>query len=120
MHYFNKQDTSRDRCLIIKGSLASYLDLPGGPEYQSSKFGVRGLMCCLRLSGRMRVNLLAPWWANTGIMSAEMAENVDQMLKKIGSQWISFDDAAQASLRIATDESIQGLSISILLYSKHL
>lgn len=31
MHYFNRQpeDASRDRCLIVKGSLAAYLDLPG-------------------------------------------------------------------------------------------
>jgi NAD(P)-dependent dehydrogenase (short-subunit alcohol dehydrogenase family) len=108
MHYFNKQDESRDRCLIIKGSLASYLDLPGGAEYQSSKFGVRGLMCCLRNSNRMRVNLLAPWWARTGIMPEAHANYVDDMLKRIGSQWIHLEDAGKAAMRIATDESIQG------------
>jgi short-subunit dehydrogenase len=109
MHYFNKQDISRDRCLIIKGSLASYLDLPGGAEYQSSKFGVRGLMCCLRNSKRMRVNLLAPWWARTGILPEAAANYVDDMLKRIGSQWIHMEDAGKAALRIATDESIQGV-----------
>ncbi|KIV98821.1 uncharacterized protein PV09_09434 [Verruconis gallopava] len=108
MHYFNKQDPSRDRCLILKGSLASYLDLPGGPEYQSSKFGVRGLMCCLRTSGRMRINLLAPWWARTGIMPDEFARHIDDMLRRIGSQWIDLDDAGRCALRIATDESIHG------------
>ena len=108
MHYFSKQGESRDKCLIIKGSLASYLDLPGGAEYQSSKFGVRGLMCCLRTSGIMRVNLLAPWWARTGILSDALAKYVDRMLKRIGSQWIEFEDAARDCLRIATDESIQG------------
>ena len=109
MHYFNKEEESRDRCLIIKGSLASYLDLPGGVEYQSSKFGVRGLMCCLRTTGRVRVNLLAPWWSRTGIMGDEFAAQIDAMLKSIGSDWVDLDDAAKAALRIATDYSIHGL-----------
>lgn len=112
MHYFNKQDESRDRCLIIKGSLASYLDLPGGIEYQSSKFGVRGLMCCLRMTGRLRVNLLAPWWSDTGIMPPAFREQIDAMLKRIGSGWVDLEDAAKACLRIASDETIHGQSPS--------
>ena len=56
----------------------------------------------------MRVNLLALWWARTGILSDSLAKYVDSMLKRIGSQWVEFDDAARACLRIATDESIQG------------
>lgn len=120
MHYFNKMDESRDKCLIIKGSLASYLDLPGGAEYQSSKFGVRGLMVCLRNSGRMRVNLLAPWWSRTGLLPEAVANHVDAMLKKVGSDWIHFEDAGTAALRIATDESIQGgYSVSVYLCQIH-
>lgn len=109
LHYFAKQDESRDKCLIIKGSLASYLDLPGGIEYQSSKFGVRGLMCCLRTTGRVRVNLLAPWWSRTGIMGEEFAGQIDAMLKNIGSGWVDLEDAAKAALRIASDYSIHGI-----------
>lgn len=108
MHYFSKQDEARDRCLIIKGSLASYLDLPGGPEYQSSKYGVRGLFCCLRKSGRMRVNLLAPWWANTGIVTDSLAKHIDEMLNRVGSEWVHLEDAAGCCLRIASDEAVQG------------
>ena len=62
MHYFNKQPigTDRDRCLIITASLAGYLDPAQAPLYQTSKFGVRGLMCNLRRTDRLRVNIIAP------------------------------------------------------------
>jgi NAD(P)-dependent dehydrogenase (short-subunit alcohol dehydrogenase family) len=62
MHYFSKQpiSTDRDRCLIITASLAGYLDPDQAPLYQTSKFGVRGLMCNLRRTDRLRVNLIAP------------------------------------------------------------
>jgi NAD(P)-dependent dehydrogenase (short-subunit alcohol dehydrogenase family) len=61
LHYFVKSAKS-DKCLILKSSLAGYLDLIGSPSYQSSKFAVRGLMCNLRRTDRCRVNLIAPWY----------------------------------------------------------
>lgn len=67
LHYFARQTQSldRDRCLIIVSSIAAYVDKPGSPQYNASKFGVRGLMRCLRTTmpeQKMRVNLLAPWY----------------------------------------------------------
>lgn len=66
IHYFRRQplDAARDRCLILKSSLAGYVDLPGSIQYNASKFGVRGLMRSLRRSTwseSIRVNLVAPW-----------------------------------------------------------
>jgi NADP-dependent 3-hydroxy acid dehydrogenase YdfG len=63
LHYFTK-GPSRDKCLILKSSLAGYLDITGAPLYNSSKFAVRGLMCNLRRSGYCRVNVIAPWFVN--------------------------------------------------------
>jgi NAD(P)-dependent dehydrogenase (short-subunit alcohol dehydrogenase family) len=62
MHYFSKQpiSTDQDRCLIMTASLAGYLDAGKAPLYQTSKFGVRGLMCNLRRTDRLRVNIIAP------------------------------------------------------------
>ena len=66
MHYFHRQESSgsRDRCLILQGSLAGYIDLPGSVQYNASKFGVRGILCSLRrimaMQG-MRVNYIGPW-----------------------------------------------------------
>lgn len=66
MHYFRRQPIAadRDRCLILKSSLAGYVDLPSSIQYNSSKFGVRGLFRCLRRTSwteGIRVNLVAPW-----------------------------------------------------------
>jgi NAD(P)-dependent dehydrogenase (short-subunit alcohol dehydrogenase family) len=66
IHYFRRQpiDASRDRCLILKSSLAGYVDVPGSIQYNSSKFGVRGVMRSLRRTlwkESIRVNLVAPW-----------------------------------------------------------
>ena len=66
MHYFRRQkiDANRDRCLIIKSSLAGYLDQAGTVQYMISKFGGRALMRCLRRTSwqeSIRVNAVAPW-----------------------------------------------------------
>jgi NAD(P)-dependent dehydrogenase (short-subunit alcohol dehydrogenase family) len=66
LHYFRQWplEESRDRCLIIKGSVAGYVDQPGSPQYNSSKFAGRGLMRSLRRTSWMqgiRVNYVAPW-----------------------------------------------------------
>jgi NAD(P)-dependent dehydrogenase (short-subunit alcohol dehydrogenase family) len=60
-HYFNKGDASRDKSLILKASLAGYLDLLGATQYNTSKFAVRGMFANLRHAPLSRVNLLAPW-----------------------------------------------------------
>lgn len=66
MHYFRRQpvDAARDRCLIIKGSIAAYADQPGSPQYNISKWGGRGFMHNLRRTAwteNIRVNFVAPW-----------------------------------------------------------
>ena len=66
LHYFRRQplDNNRDRCLILKGSIAAYADQPGSPQYDASKWGARGLMRNFRRTAwkeGIRVNLVAPW-----------------------------------------------------------
>lgn len=66
MHYFRKQpvDESRDRLLILQGSMAGYVDQPGTPQYAASKYALRGMMKSLRRTvGQqdMRVNFIGPW-----------------------------------------------------------
>lgn len=70
MHYFRRQpeDSSRDRCLILKGSIAAYADQPGSPQYNASKWGARGLMRNFRRTAwreGIRVNLVAPWYVSS-------------------------------------------------------
>lgn len=69
MHYFRRQPVSpsRDRCLIIKASIAAYADQPGSPQYNIAKWGARGLMRNLRRTAwkeNIRVNLVAPWYVS--------------------------------------------------------
>lgn len=85
-HYLRRQPISsdRDRCLILKSSLAGYFDLPGSVQYQSSKFGVRGLFRTLRntsLREGIRVNLVAPWSADLTILNVS-ADIVSGTLKR--------------------------------------
>jgi NAD(P)-dependent dehydrogenase (short-subunit alcohol dehydrogenase family) len=115
MHYFNKQPGSpEDKCLIIKSSLAGYLDLIGSPSYQMSKFGVRALMCNLRRVDRCRVNLIAPWFVATPIMSQTVKETISERLKDLGSDWAHAEDSAKAVIRVASDKTVNGRALAIV------
>lgn len=78
LHYFRKQynaavnkepgaalvSSDLDSCLVLQGSLAGFVDQPGSPQYNASKFGLRGTMRCLRrtvLQHGTRINYIAPW-----------------------------------------------------------
>jgi len=65
-HYFRrfqKRDGASDRCLILKSSVAGFVDWPKALQYPASKAGVRVLMKCLRRTvwkHGIRVNVVAP------------------------------------------------------------
>lgn len=69
LHYFRRQNASNkeeplDQVLVLQGSLAGYLDLPGAVQYIASKFGLRGMMRALRKTEHVhniRVNYIGPW-----------------------------------------------------------
>lgn len=109
LHYFAKSPSQpQEKCLILKSSVAGYLDLPSAPSYQTSKYAVRGLMCNLRRAGRCRVNVVAPWFINTPIMSATVIEQLGPALKNMNSDFAEVEDSVKAVLRLACDESING------------
>ncbi|KAK3723513.1 hypothetical protein LTR37_001765 [Vermiconidia calcicola] len=117
MWYFEKQnagENKRDRCLILKSSMAGYLDLHGAPQYSCSKFAVRGFMRALRqqaaLGNQIRVNLIAPWYVKTPILSGAM----DTFITKSGAGFAKAADAAAALLCIVSNDSIQGRALAIV------
>lgn len=70
LHYFSKQpDTpERDRCLILGGSIAGYIDQAATIQYTAGKFALRGLLRTLRSTvwvAGVRVNLIAPWYVSS-------------------------------------------------------
>lgn len=107
-HYFSRNNSpDGDKCLIMTASLAGYLDQPGSPQYCASKWGVRGLMHSLRqtMPGMgMRVNIIAPWFVRTRIMS----QQVQDLVESKGIAFAEKGDAAQAVLHMAADKSING------------
>ena len=80
LYHFPKQPEGegRDRCIIMTSSLSGYLDHKGAPQYNASKHGVRGIMKSVRRSGpeqKIRINLIAPWYANAFISKAYSADS---------------------------------------------
>lgn len=91
----------------MTSSLAGYLDLPGSPQYNAAKFGVRGLMRALRRTGsatNMRVNIIAPWFVRTPII----ADPVQDLLESKGIVFAEKEDVAAAVMHLASDRSING------------
>ncbi|KAJ0419716.1 hypothetical protein BJY00DRAFT_313862 [Aspergillus carlsbadensis] len=115
MHYFRRQPVggARDRCLIIKGSIAGYADQPASPQYNISKWGARALMRNLRRTAwkeGIRVNLVAPWYVRTPILP----EAVQRYLDGKGVGFALVEDACKAMLRIASDHDINGRCFGIV------
>ncbi|KEF63065.1 uncharacterized protein A1O9_01041 [Exophiala aquamarina CBS 119918] len=118
LFYFRKQHAANkgealDQNLILQGSLAGYLDLPGALQYTASKFGLRGLMRDLRRTEHahnIRVNFIGPWFIRTKIMS----DTVLQYLDNLGVDFATVEDAAAAALRIIADPKVVGRSFAIV------
>lgn len=71
LHTFIKQNgiegpskSQTDTSLTLIGSGAAFLDCPRGVQYQSTKWGIRGVMHALRRTAHYhgsRVNMISPW-----------------------------------------------------------
>ncbi|TLD27923.1 NAD(P)-binding protein [Venturia nashicola] len=115
LHYFAKSPSPpEEKCLILKSSVAGYLDLPNSAIYQTSKYAVRGLMCNLRREGRCRVNVVAPWFINTPIMSATVIKKLVLAFKAMKSDFAEVEDSVKAVLRLACDQTINGRALGII------
>ncbi|KAF5594158.1 15-hydroxyprostaglandin dehydrogenase [Fusarium subglutinans] len=118
MHYFVSQNGTEvnedqdDTCLILISSGAGFLDVPRCPEYSSTKWAVRGIMHALRRTSfyyRSRVNVLAPWYIRTGILSKDQFDQVENS----GVEFATAEDAGECALRILSDTSINGKTLFV-------
>ncbi|KAL5456415.1 hypothetical protein PMIN06_003920 [Paraphaeosphaeria minitans] len=101
-----------DSCLILIGSGAAFLDCPRGPQYQCSKWGMRGVMHALRRTAGFyggRVNVLSPWYVRTNILTQETFDAVEG----VGVQMATAEDAGRALLRLLSDREINGKMLFI-------
>ncbi|ENH72180.1 15-hydroxyprostaglandin dehydrogenase [NAD+] [Fusarium oxysporum f. sp. cubense race 1] len=102
MHYFVSQNDTEvnkeqeDTCLILISSGAGFLDVPRSPEYSTFYYG-------------SRVNVIAPWYIRTGILSKAQFDQVE----KSGVELATAEDAGECALRILSDTSINGRTLFV-------
>ncbi|KAF5603295.1 15-hydroxyprostaglandin dehydrogenase [Fusarium pseudocircinatum] len=118
MHYFVSQNGTEvnkeqeDTCLILISSGAGFLDVPRSPEYSSTKWAVRGIMHALRRTAfyyGSRVNVIAPWYIRTGILTRDQFDRVE----KSGVEFATAEDAGECALRILSDPNINGRTLFV-------
>jgi len=72
LHYFKLNHKSGDlKSLILIGSVASWMPIPGGPLYTASKHAVLGVMRSLHLPLELqgiRIGVIHPFFADTAIV----------------------------------------------------
>jgi NAD(P)-dependent dehydrogenase (short-subunit alcohol dehydrogenase family) len=115
LHYFQKtpRTDDHDKCLILTGSIVSYLDWPGAIQYNGAKFGVRGMMRSLRRTMPRdggRVNIISPFFVHTRVHTPEIVE----WLEKKGIEKVEKEDVGTSVVFIAADKSINGRAFALL------
>lgn len=105
----NKSATPRS--LIFTCSMSGYGDQPYSPEYNASKWGVRGLLRSLRCTNPkhgIRTNGIAPTFVKTGILETGWMD----LLLKGGMLFAEKEDVGRAVMCIAADGEMNGESFS--------
>ncbi|KAI1613928.1 glucose 1-dehydrogenase [Exophiala viscosa] len=118
LHYFRRQNAlskgeDLDQVLVIQGSLAGFLGLPGALQYSASKYGLRGVFRTLRLTEhqhKIRVSYIGPWFIETKIMN----DKTIQQLKDTDTAFATVQDCARALMRIVSDSNTSGRAFAIL------
>jgi NAD(P)-dependent dehydrogenase (short-subunit alcohol dehydrogenase family) len=118
MYYFIKQNgqtpsaEQEDTCLVLIGSGAAFLDVPRTPQYDASKWAMRGIMHSLRRTAFYyggRVNVISPWYVRTSILSEETFNSIEGL----GIQFATVEDAGECLIRVLSDKSINGKSLFV-------
>ncbi|KIY44528.1 NAD(P)-binding protein [Fistulina hepatica ATCC 64428] len=76
LHYMKKDQTPESlKAIVLVGSIASWMGIPRGPLYSASKHGILGVMRSLHTilhAQNIRVGIVCPWFAETGIINPEV------------------------------------------------
>lgn len=102
--------TRRDRHLLLVGSVAGIMPLPGQPEYCAAKHAVTGLWRALAGSSfrhGVRVNLLLPYFTDTPLVPWE------GMMFLAGAGVAEVGDVVEAATRLMADEKIVGRALGV-------
>lgn len=101
---------TRDRSLVLLGSIASLAPIVAAPLYGTSKHAVLGLFRCLRATSHMqgiRVNIVLPYFIDTDIVPP-----VAKLLLAGGGMG-KVEDVVEAATRLVADTRILGRGIVV-------
>ena len=102
--------TQRDRHLLLLGSAASFVAMPGVALYGTAKHGVLGLYRCLRSTSfvhGVRVNLICPYFIDTPLLSGRSRAIL------AGTAMGTIDSVVEAGTRFTADPRIVGRAVSV-------
>ncbi|KAK9233861.1 hypothetical protein V1525DRAFT_415004 [Lipomyces kononenkoae] len=102
--------SSRDRHLLLIGSLASLCPIPHQTLYGTAKHGVMGLfrsLRCTAFTSGVRVNLICPYFVETPII------NGPGRAVLAGANLAKIEDVVEAASRLMSDTSINGRSLVV-------
>lgn len=105
-----QSDDTRDRHLLLLGSVASLGPLPGQPQYTVTKHGVLGLFRTLRASAfahGVRINILCPYFIDTPIIP------VSARALLAGGAMGKIEDVVDAGTRFVADARIAGRALAV-------
>ena len=116
MYYFKNfpgADISKSKVILLVSSMGGYNPMATVIDYNSAKWGVRGMFWSLRNIGgvlgegkpRFRVNLIAPTWVRTN-MTKGLQSRLEETQSAIKVAEVS--DCVDVVLRMASDENVKG------------
>jgi 5'-hydroxyaverantin dehydrogenase len=120
MYYFKRfpggDSSSQSKLIVLVASMGGYQAMPTILDYNSAKWGVRGLFWSLRnldniLGENMplfRVNLIAPTWVRTNMTKGFSERMAAESAVKIAE----VSDCVDVFMRMAADEGIKGMFAS--------
>jgi 5'-hydroxyaverantin dehydrogenase len=120
MFYFKNfpgEDTTKTKTIILVASMGGYTPMASVIDYNSAKWGVRGMFWSLRnIEGILgegkpgfRVNLIAPTWVRTR-MTGGLQNRMNEGTSTIKMAEVS--DCVDVVLRMASDEKVKGKCLS--------
>lgn len=111
--YYLPLNPRPDRCLLLIGSVASIMPLPGQTHYAMSKHAVLGLFRSLRATSYLRgirVNMVAPFYTAQTHMMPPVTEAIF-LSGSAGAATVA--DVVDAATRLVADEAVAGRSLVI-------
>ncbi|KAF4470364.1 short-chain alcohol dehydrogenase [Fusarium albosuccineum] len=114
LYYLPRNEpASRDRCLLLIGSLASLCPFPTQCQYTMSKHAILGLFRTLRATAfrqGVRVNMITPYYTSRSNM---LKPAVELMFLSGTAGGAEIEDVINAATRLVADEAIAGRALCV-------